>query len=72
MADKVRLVSNTHLYLDCRALLNEILDVTPIVLRANIIDMGLLHLLESRYIVVIEKCGEDIVFELYKKIAKWI
>lgn len=29
MADKVKLVSNTHLYLDCRALLNEILDVTP-------------------------------------------
>ena len=39
----------------------------PIVLRANIIDMGLLHLLESRYLVVIEKRGEDIVFELYKK-----
>ena len=29
MADKVKLVSNTHLYLDCSALLNEILDVTP-------------------------------------------
>lgn len=29
MADKVKLVSTTHLYLDCRALLNEILDVTP-------------------------------------------
>lgn len=27
--NKVKLVSNTHLYLDCRALLNEILDVTP-------------------------------------------
>lgn len=40
---------------------------TPIVLRADIIDMGLLHLLESRYIVVVEKRGEDIVFELYKK-----
>lgn len=40
---------------------------TPIVLRADIIDMGLLHLSESRYIVVVEKRGEDIVFELYKK-----
>ena len=40
---------------------------TPIVLRADIIDMGLLHLLEPRYIVVVEKRGEDIVFELYKK-----
>lgn len=39
---------------------------TPIVLRADIIDMDLLHLLESRYIVVVEK-REDIVFELYKK-----
>jgi len=29
MTDKVKLVSNTHLYLDCRALLNEILDITP-------------------------------------------
>ena len=30
MADKpIKLVSNTQLYLDCRALLNEILDVTP-------------------------------------------
>ena len=30
MADKpIKLVSTTQLYLDCRALLNEILDVTP-------------------------------------------
>lgn len=27
--NRVKLVSNTHLYLDCRALLNEILDITP-------------------------------------------
>lgn len=40
---------------------------TPIVLRADTIDMGLLHLMKSRYIVVVEKRGEDIVFELYKK-----
>ena len=40
---------------------------TPIVLRADIIDMGLLHLSESRYTVVIEMRGEDIVFELYNK-----
>ena len=39
----------------------------PIVLRADIIDMGLLHLLESRYTVIVEKRGNDIVFELYKK-----
>ena len=40
---------------------------SPIVLRAGIIDMGLLHLLESRYTVIVEQRGNDIVFELYSK-----
>lgn len=29
MADKVKLVSNTKIYLDCRRLLDEILNITP-------------------------------------------
>lgn len=29
MAEKVKLVSNTRIYLDCRALLDDILDITP-------------------------------------------
>lgn len=40
---------------------------TPITLRADVIDMGLLHLLETRYVVLIEQRENDIVIELYKK-----
>ena len=39
----------------------------PITLRVDVIDMGLLHLLESRYMVIIEQRENDIVIELYKK-----
>lgn len=39
----------------------------PITLRVDVIDMGLLHLLESRYVVLIEQKDNDIVIELYKK-----
>ena len=39
----------------------------PITLRADVIDMGLLHLLESKYVVIIEQRENDIVIELYKK-----
>ena len=39
----------------------------PITLRVDVIDMGLLHLLETRYVVLIEKRDNDIVIELYKK-----
>ena len=39
----------------------------PITLRADVIDMGLLHLLETRYVVIIEQRDNDIVIELYKK-----
>ena len=39
----------------------------PITLRADVIDMGLLHLLETRYVVLIEQRNNDIVIELYKK-----
>ena len=38
----------------------------PITLRADVIDMGLLHLLETRYVVLIEQRDNDIVIELYK------
>lgn len=40
---------------------------TPLTLRADVIDMGLLHLLESRYVVLISQRDNDIVIELYKK-----
>lgn len=40
---------------------------TPVTLRADVIDMGLLHLLESRYVVLISQHDNDIVIELYKK-----
>lgn len=40
---------------------------SPITLRADVIDMGLLHLLESKYVVIIEQRENDIVIELYKK-----
>lgn len=39
----------------------------PITLRVDVIDMGLLHLLETRYVVIIEQRENDIVIELYKK-----
>ena len=41
----------------------------PITLRVDVIDMGLLHLLETRYVVIIEQRENDIVIELYKKIT---
>ena len=39
----------------------------PITLRVDVIDMGLLHLLEIKYMVLIEQRENDIVIELYKK-----
>ena len=39
----------------------------PVTLRVDVIDMGLLHLLETRYVVLIEQRENDIVIELYKK-----
>ena len=39
----------------------------PITLRAGAIDVGLLHLLETRYVVLIEQRENDIVIELYEK-----
>lgn len=39
----------------------------PITLRADVIDMGLLHLLEIKYVVIIEQRENNIVIELYKK-----
>ena len=36
----------------------------PITLRVDVIDMGLLHLLETRYVVLIEQRENDIVIEL--------
>ena len=47
-----------------------IIEVKPkdsITLRVDVIDMGLLHLLETRYVVLIEQRENDIVIELYKK-----
>ena len=38
----------------------------PITLRVDVIDMGLLHLLETRYVILIEQRENDIVIELYK------
>ena len=48
----------------------EITEVDPkdqITLRVDVIDMGLLHLLETKYMVLIEQRENDIVIELYKK-----
>jgi hypothetical protein len=45
----------------------EVQPEAPITLRVDVIDMGLLHLLESRYVVLIEQRENDIVIELYKK-----
>lgn len=39
----------------------------PVTLRVDVIDTGLLHLLETRYVVLIEQRDNDIVIELYKK-----
>ena len=39
----------------------------PITLRVDVIDMGLIHLLETKYMVLIEQRENDIVIELYKK-----
>lgn len=45
----------------------EIQPKDPVTLRVDVIDMGLLHLLETRYVVLIEQRDNDIVIELYKK-----
>lgn len=39
----------------------------PVTLRVDVIDMSLLHLLETRYVVLISQRDSDIVIELYKK-----
>ena len=39
----------------------------PITLRADVIDIGLLHLLEIKYVVIIEQRETDLVIELYAK-----
>ena len=39
----------------------------PITLRMDVIDTGLIHLLETRYEVLIEQRENDIVIELHKK-----
>ena len=39
----------------------------PITLRVDVIDTGLIHLLKTKYIVLIEQRENDIVIELYKK-----
>ena len=45
----------------------EVQPESPITLRVDVIDMGLLHLLETRYVVLIEQRESGIVIELYKK-----
>lgn len=42
-------------------------ETTPITLRADVLDMGLVHLLEEAYTVIIERRDNEIVFELYNK-----
>ena len=39
----------------------------PITLRVDVIDMGLLHLLETKYMILIEQRENDIMIELHKK-----
>lgn len=39
----------------------------PIEIRADAIDMGLIHLLETRYLVIVGKRDNEIVIELYNK-----
>lgn len=39
----------------------------PITLRVDVIDIGLLHLLETKYVVLIEQRENNIIIELYKK-----
>ena len=48
----------------------EIIEVEPehpIILRVDVIDIGFLHLLETKYVLLIEQRENDIVIELYKK-----
>lgn len=50
----------------------EIIEVEPkdpITLRVDVIDIGLIHLLETRYVILIEQRENDIMIELYKKIT---
>ena len=41
----------------------------PITLRVDVIDMGLLHLLGTKYMILIEQRENNIMIELYKKIT---
>ena len=48
----------------------EIIEVEPddpITLRVDVIDIGFLHLLETKYVVLIEQRENNIMIELYKK-----
>ena len=47
--------------------ITEVEQKDPITLRVDVIDMGLLHLVETKYMVIIEQRENDIVIELYKK-----
>ena len=38
----------------------------PVTLCVDVIDMGLLHLLETKYVVLIEQRENNIMIELYK------
>lgn len=40
----------------------------PITLRVDVIDAGLIHLLETRYTLLIEQRENYIMIELYKKV----
>lgn len=40
---------------------------TPIVLRTNTLDIGLLNILKAHYLVIVEQDGENIIFELHNK-----
>ena len=39
----------------------------PIVLRARTLDIGLLNILKTHYVVIVEQRGEEIIFELHTK-----
>lgn len=44
----------------------------PIVLRAHTLDIGLLNILKTHYVVIVEQRDKEIIFELHtKEICKY-
>lgn len=40
---------------------------TPVILRTDVLDMDLIHVLEKQYTVILDKRDNDLIIELHKR-----